>query len=76
MKDYAPLPALGFLLGGASTVIILWGIREASGMLGIVLMGIVLAYCGPVGAVLSVPLTMITKKILAERPGQDESAVV
>lgn len=30
---------------------------------------------GPLGAVLSVPLTMVLKKIIAERPVQDEPAV-
>ena len=31
---------------------------------------------GPVGAVLSIPLTMVTKKILAERLGQEQPAPV
>lgn len=38
-------------------------------MLGILRIGIVPAYCGP-------PLTMVMKKLLAERSVQDEPAAV
>jgi len=44
MKDSSPSPFLRFLQGAAWTVIILWGIRTASPVLGPLLLGLLLAY--------------------------------
>jgi AI-2 transport protein TqsA len=44
MKDTSPSPFLRFLQGAAWTVIILWGIRTASPVLGPLLLGLLLAY--------------------------------
>jgi AI-2 transport protein TqsA len=44
MNDNAPSPMLRFLLGAASTVIILFGIRTASPILGPLLLALILAY--------------------------------
>jgi AI-2 transport protein TqsA len=44
MKDTSPSPILRFLQGAAWIVIILWGIRTASPVLGPLLLGLLLAY--------------------------------
>jgi AI-2 transport protein TqsA len=44
MKDSSPSPFLRFLQGAAWIVIILWGIRTASPVLGPLLLGLLLAY--------------------------------
>src|SRR5208282_5866053 len=44
VKDSAPSPILRLLQGAAYTVIILWGIRAASPVLGPLLLGLLLAY--------------------------------
>jgi AI-2 transport protein TqsA len=44
VKDSSPSPILRFLQGAAYTVIILWGIRTASPVLGPLLLGLLLAY--------------------------------
>ena len=44
LKDSSPSPILRFLHGAACTVIILWGVRAASSVLGPLLLGLLLAY--------------------------------
>jgi AI-2 transport protein TqsA len=44
VEDNSLSPTLRFLLGAACTVIILWGIRAASDILGPLLLGLLLAY--------------------------------
>jgi AI-2 transport protein TqsA len=44
VKDSSPSPILRFLHGAACTVIILWGVRAASPLLGPLLLGLLLAY--------------------------------
>jgi AI-2 transport protein TqsA len=44
MKDGSPSPILRFLQGAACVVIIMWGIRAASSVLGTLLLGLLFAY--------------------------------
>ena len=44
MKDGSNSPMLRFLLGSASAIIILWGVRAASPILGPLLLGLLLAF--------------------------------
>jgi AI-2 transport protein TqsA len=44
VKDHSPSPILRFLQGAACIVIIIWGIRAASTILGPLLLGLLLAY--------------------------------